>query len=85
MTAEQSIIARMSSGEPFTYRDLWQGQDEGRYERTHRLVQEWKANDWISYARFSGIATVWHITEAGREYAQSLTDEGQAAVSEGRV
>ena len=71
MTLEQTLIARMSSGEPFTYDELCHLVMNTRL--AGRIIQHWHVCGWIEY-ELRGHVQLW-----------SLTTKGRAATSEWRV
>lgn len=59
------ILARMSSGEPFRFADLWREEPKESYRLADRLIQQWRKRGWIEMRR-EGRDVWWSLTEAGR-------------------
>lgn len=73
MTTEQKIIARISDGTPFVFRELWTpyGIDEA-YRLADKIIQKWRKAGHISYV-MTGREYIWSLTETGKKYVQSLS------------
>lgn len=63
---ERAIVLRIESGAPFTFSELWSG-NERVYRTADGLIQKYRKQGIISFVR-EGRRTVWSLTDEGKEF-----------------